>query len=176
MPFFLLGNYNYDTNEMSVLIDKVIGFNNNLKSGEAIFKSEDVSKIENEIKNGQYNAIIMGHTHPKIISDVSLLSLKDKILWEYIRNIKSELDLRGNNLDITIMDIASYVTFYNNTKYIKKDAVIMNCIYHNNGELNFICYDGRYGLALATNVYRKQDNDSLIEIENFDSEEIKKVR
>lgn len=178
VPYFLIGNCKVINDSKVVSVNEVIDLSNNgkLNSSESLFMPEDMEKAKSKIANGEYDFIAFGHSHPQVTNEMTD-DRKINELYHYLRMVKSDLDLRGNNLDMTMMDVYAFIIAAGSIRVTNPNAIVMGCTYHHDGELNFLCDDENYNLSLATNIYRRLANGELEPIDNYDSNKSdKKVR
>lgn len=178
VPYFLLGTYIKTENDLTIFINRVMDYSNqtDLQHDKAINTKDAIEKVEEELVSGRHNFVVMGHSHPIITTDIASLNDRYRILYQRLKEQKEQLDLRGDNLDPTVMDIKSLVMFTEDMKSVSENAIVMGSTYNHNGELNFMFHDGEYGLSLATNIFHRLYDGSLEPIKNFDSNEKEKAR
>jgi hypothetical protein len=115
IPYFLIGHYYPFPNNTFVYIDKVMDFNDklSLEHNKAIVTLESTKQIEEEVRKGS-NAIIMGHSHPKIIEKDSGQDDYSK-LYDLMRGQKEKFSL--NHTSDLILVCLDFNIFFLRIKY-----------------------------------------------------------
>ncbi len=177
VPFFLVGKYEFLDDDLYIKLTKPIDGNNNLSSKVAFYSSEACNKVTNEIKDNMYNVVVIGHSHPdgNAIKEDSKADKesKDSAIRSYSEQVKEKNRLRELGLNVSLQDIYQAVTFTSSVNRTFKSILTMSCIYHYNGELNFMYYDGE-DISLVTDIYYELDNGDIEKISNYHSTEMAK--
>jgi|LSQX01.1.fsa_nt_gb hypothetical protein len=180
IPFFLLGSYGVDNGQFIINLTDVINGNTTerLESTKATYNAHAISEVKRKAKEQNYSVVVIGHSHTRLTSEMEEYASDNiKAARTHTRQISDEIGIRESGMNLSIQDIEQLIVFTRDLNMMSRKTIAMSCIYHFNGEINFMFYNNYYEkVGLIGNVYYKLNNGLIEDVKCYSSQQSIKGR